>query len=115
MKPTITFDDFTKLELRIGEVITATMPDWSRKLLELTIDFGPEIGTRTIYSGVRAWYEPEDFVGKKFACLLNLPEKKMGEGVSQGMMLMADVVEGESPQPVLIPVDDAVSNGTVVR
>ncbi len=113
MKPTIDYTDFEKLELRIGEVVEATLPDWSRKLLELKVNFGPEIGQKTIFSGVRTWYTPEDFIGKKFAFIVNLAEKKMGSSVSQGMMLMADVLE--PAQPILMPVDSDVPNGTMVR
>jgi methionyl-tRNA synthetase len=115
MKPTITIDDFVKLELRIGEILTATEPEWSRKLLEFTVDFGAEIGTKTILSGVRQWYKPEDFLGKKFSFVINLAERKMGEGVSQGMMMMADAQINDELRPVILPVDNSLPNGTVLR
>ncbi len=110
MKPTIEYGDFDKLELRIGQVVAAIAPEWSRKLLQFTVDFGIEIGERTILSGVRQWYAPEDFLQKKFLFVVNLAERKMGEGVSQGMMMMAD---GE--KPIILPVDQNIPNGTIIR
>lgn len=110
MKPTIEYPDFDKLDIRVGKIIAATEPEWSRKLLEYTVDFGEKIGERKILSGVKEWYKPEDFVGKKYLFLVNLAEKKMGEGVSQGMMLMAD-----DGRPVALPVLADVSPGTIVR
>jgi methionine--tRNA ligase beta chain len=111
MKPIIQYTDFEKLEIRIGRIVTATAPEWSRKLLEFTVDFGEEIGERTIMSGVREWYAPEDFIGNSYQFIVNLAERKMGEGVSQGMMLMADSAD----KPVPIPVADTINAGTIVR
>lgn len=98
MKEIIEYGDFEKLDLRIGQVIEATVPDWSRKLIELRVSFGEKLGERTIFGGVRKWYSPEDFINKKFIFIVNLAERKMGEGVSQGMMLMAD--ENDKPRPI---------------
>lgn len=111
MKPTITYAEFDQLELRVGKVLTATAPDWSHKLMELTVDFGPEIGQRTILSGIRAWYEPAELIGQIFPFLINLAERKMGEGVSQGMMLMAD--QGETA--VILPLSDQLQPGAIIR
>lgn len=109
-KPEITYADFEKNDIRIGLIAKATAPDWSRKLIEFTVDFGPEIGTKTIFSGIKEWFEPEYFVGKHGVFIINLAERKMGEGVSQGMMLMAD---GEEPVPFFVP--NSVAPGTIVR
>ena len=54
----IEYADFAKLEIRIGKVVEATVPEWSEKLLQLTVDFGADVGTRTIFSGIKAWYSP---------------------------------------------------------
>lgn len=97
MKPTITFDQFVQMDLRTGKVIEAFNPEWSPKLIQLKVDFGPEIGQRSILTGVRQWYTPEDLLGRTFVFIINLAERKMGEAVSQGMMLMAD---GEKPVPM---------------
>lgn len=96
MKPTITIDDFAKLDLRVGTVINCEEKEGSEKLLRLTVDFGEE-GTRNILSGIKQWYKPEDIKGKQFVFVFNLaPRKMMGEE-SQGMILAAD---GEKPVPV---------------
>ena len=115
MKPIIEYPDFEKLELRIGKVVEASAPAWSNKLLAFMVDFGPEFGTRSILSGVRKWYQPEDFLNKKYVFVINLAERKMGEGVSQGMMIMADAVIGDELRPVIFPVDDAIPAGSQVR
>lgn len=111
MKNSITYPDFEKLDIRVGTVVSATLPDWSRKLIEMTVDFGEDLGLRTIFSGIRQWYQPEDVLEKQFAFLVNLEPKKMGESESQGMMLMADASE----QPVLTPIVTSVPNGTIIR
>ncbi|MFH2118733.1 MAG: methionine--tRNA ligase [Candidatus Paceibacterota bacterium] len=111
MKPVIEYSDFEKLDLRIGKVVAAVAPEWSEKLLQLTVDFGPEIGERNILAGIKQWYEPSQMVGKHYPFVINLAERKMGEGVSQGMMIMAD---GE-PQPVPFTVSEEVAPGTIVR
>lgn len=111
MKPSIEYSDFDKLELRIGKVIAAEAPEWSQKLLKFTVDFGPEIGEKTILSGVKQWYQPEDFIGKSFVFVVNLAERKMGEAVSQGMMLMAD----EEEKPSIFSVPEEIAIGSSVR
>jgi len=96
MKPIISFDDFVKLDIRVGEIISCSKKEGSVKLLRLTVDFGDE-GTRNILSGIAPWYTPEDLIGKQFIFILNLePRKIMGEE-SQGMILAA---EGSKPLPL---------------
>lgn len=112
MKSIIDYSDFEKLDMRVGKVISATVPEWSEKLIEYKVDFGSEIGEKTILSGIKEWYTPEDIIGKSFAFVINLAERKMGQSISQGMMLM---VVPESEKPILIEVDKAVLLGTVVR
>ena len=89
MKPIVTIDDFTKLDIRIGTILDCVEKEKSDKLLRLTVDFG-EDGIRNILSGIRAWYSPEDIKGRQFAFVLNLaPRSMMGEE-SQGMLLTVD-------------------------
>lgn len=108
MKPTIAFDDFAKLDLRIGTVVNCEEKEGSEKLLRLTVDFGEE-GTRTILSGIKKWYTPEDIKGKQFVFIVNLaPRKMMGEE-SQGMLLSAD---GEKPLPLII--SEQVTPGLII-
>ncbi len=110
-KDTIEFADFLKLDLRVGRVLTATIPDWSEKLIELKVDLGPEWGERTILAGVKDWVEPAELEGKNFIFLANLAEKKMGPAASQGMMLAAD----DGQRAVLLPVSDKLEPGTIIR
>jgi methionine--tRNA ligase beta chain len=108
MKPIISFDDFAKLDLRVGIVTACVKKEGSEKLLRLTVDFGEE-GTRTILSGIAPWYLPEDIINKQFIFILNLePRKIMGEE-SQGMILAA---EGEKPLP-LTPSEQTTAGATI--
>jgi methionyl-tRNA synthetase len=111
MKPVIEYPDFDKLDLRVGKVTAASAPEWSQKLLQFIVDLGPEIGEKVILSAIKEWYAPADFVGKHYVFIVNLAERKMGEGVSQGMMIMAD--GPEKPQP--FNVSKKILPGTVVR
>lgn len=89
MKPIITYEDFAKLDIRVGEVINCEEKEGSDKLLRLTVSFGEE-GTRNILSGIKQWYKPKDLIGKQFVFVFNLaPRRMMGEE-SEGMILAAD-------------------------
>jgi len=111
MKDTITLDDFIKLDVRIGEVIEAKNLADSKKLLELTVDFGEEVGTRTILAGMQKWYTPEDFIHKKFLFLVNLAPRKMAGSESQGMLMAAD----NDDKPILIEAPNDIPNGSMIR
>ncbi len=96
MKPLITFEDFDKLDLRVGTILNCEHKEGSNKLLRLTVDFGPE-GQRNILSGISQFYTPEQLIGKTFVFIINLePRKMMGE-FSEGMILAAD---GKVPLPL---------------
>ncbi len=110
MSEVIQFADFSKVEIRVGQIVAAEIPDWSNKLLQFTVNFGEELGQRTIFSGVKKWYAPEDFLQKKFLFVVNLAPKKMGEAVSQGMMLMMDAEE----RPELIALPESAPVGAAV-
>ncbi len=98
MKPVVAFDDFSKLDLRVGTILDCVEKEGSDKLLRLTVDFGEE-GKRNILSGIKQWYKLEALKGKQFVFILNLePRKIMGE-LSQGMLLAADGKNGK-PQPL---------------
>lgn len=99
----IIYDDFAKVELRVGLVTEVKIPEWSEKLLELTVDLGPELGMRTIFAGIKKWYEPAELVNKKFIFVANLAPRKMGPAVSQGMMLMVDAAD--KPLKIELPED----------
>lgn len=93
MKDSITFDDFTKMDIRVGEIKTAEKVEKADKLLKLTIDTGIDI--RTVVSGIAEHYKPEDIIGKKVSVLLNLAPRKIRGIESQGMILMAENAEGK--------------------
>ncbi len=111
MKPTITYPDFEKIDLRVGKIIAAIAPEWSEKLLQFTVDFGTEIGERTILSGIKKWYQPESFVGNNYVFVVNLAERKMGESASQGMLIMVDSAE----KPIIFTAPVESQPGEVVR
>ena len=92
-KPEISYDDFAKLELRIGEIIACEEVPKSKKLLKETIRIGNE--TRTVLSGIKHWYKPEDMVGKKVMVVCNLAPRKIAGIESQGMVLAAESPDGE--------------------
>ena len=96
MKPLITYDDFAKMDFRVGFVTKCERKEDADKLLRLTVDFGEEEGTRTILSSLYPAYQPEDLQGKQFIFVINLePRKFLGE-LSHGMILCAD---GSRPEP----------------
>lgn len=86
----ITFQQWAQADIRLGHITAATLPEWSNKLIQLTVNFGPELGERTIFTAMRSWKTPEDFIGKQSLFLCNLPPKKMGDAVSEGMILALD-------------------------
>lgn len=113
MTDTITFNDFLKLDLRVGTILTVSVPEWSEKLLELRVDFGSEIGERTILAGIRKWYQPEQLEGKQSLFIVNLPARKMGEGVSEGMLLAADAQGADDKdEPVVLLFDSLAPAGS---
>ena len=88
---TITIDDFTKVDMRVGKVVEAANFEKSEKLIRLVIDVGPEIGKRTVFTGVRPFgFTPEDFLGKQFFIVVNLASRKMLGEESQGMILAVE-------------------------
>lgn len=109
MKDLVNFSEFSRLDLRIGEIIGAMVPEESETLVKLTVDFGDE-GKRIIFAGIKKWYEPEELVGTRSVFVLNLKPKKTPFGDSEGMLLVA----GEE-QAYLLSVPDEVEIGTSLR
>jgi methionyl-tRNA synthetase len=91
-KPEITIDDFAKLELRVGKILHCEQHPKADKLLVLKVKVGPE--ERTIVSGIRQWYKPEELVGKKVIIVANLKPVKLRGIESQGMILSAEDKDG---------------------
>ena len=88
LAPTISIDDFAKIDLRIARIVKAETVDGSDKLLRLTLDVG-EGRTRNVFSGIRSAYKPEDLEGKLTVMVANLAPRKMKFGISEGMVLAA--------------------------
>ena len=86
--PTIEFDDFAKVDLRIVKIVKAEHVEGADKLLQLTLDLGDGT-TRNVFAGIKAAYKPEDLVGKLTVMVANLAPRKMKFGVSEGMVLAA--------------------------
>jgi len=107
--PTITIDDFAKIDLRIALIIDCEAVEGSVKLLRLTLDVG-EGKTRNVFSGIASAYKPEDLIGKHTVMVANLAPRKMKFGISEGMVLAASHGD-EKAQPgiyVLEPMPGAL-------
>ena len=92
-KETIDFEDFTKLDIRIGTIIEAEKVAKTKKLLKLKVDVG--IDVRTIVSGIAETFSPEDVIGQQVAVLVNLAPRKIRGVESNGMILMTDTPDGK--------------------
>jgi methionyl-tRNA synthetase len=86
--PTISIDDFAKIDLRIAQIVQCEAVEGSTKLLRLTLDVG-EGKHRNVFSGIASVYKPNDLVGKLTVMVANLAPRKMKFGVSEGMVLAA--------------------------
>ncbi|OPF62224.1 methionine--tRNA ligase [Hydrogenophaga sp. H7] len=95
--PTISIDDFAKVDLRIAQIVKCEAVEGSTKLLRLTLDVG-EGKTRNVFSGIASMYKPEDLEGKLTVMVANLAPRKMKFGVSEGMVLAASHAD-EKAQP----------------
>ena len=93
VKPEIVFDDFAKIDLRVGTIVAASKVEKADKLLQLSVDLGFE--TRTIVSGIAQHFEPASIVGKQVTVVVNLAPRKMRGIESNGMILMAEDANGK--------------------
>ena len=105
----ITFDDFKKLDIRIGKILAAEKVEGTDKLLKLEIDFGIE--KRELVAGIAGIYQPDQVIGKEIPVLMNLEPRTIRGIVSNGMILAADV-EGK---PVLMHPDNDIPPGSIIR
>ncbi|MBO0858653.1 MAG: methionine--tRNA ligase [Chloracidobacterium sp.] len=108
----ITIGDFAKVELRVGQILTAERVPKSDKLLKFTIDLG-EAEPRQILAGIAQYYEPEKLIGRKVIVVANLETKKLRGLESQGMILAASI--GEEGRPVLAGFLEEVPNGAKLK
>ena len=109
LKPEITIDDFAKLDLRVGEIISAEKAENSRKLLIFKVKCGSSV--RQIVSGIAKYYKPEDMVGKKVIFVANLKTAVLGGHESQGMILAAEDDQGTLS---MLTTDKPLKSGSTV-
>lgn len=123
MDKNISYDQFEAVNIRIGTVISAEVPEWSHWVMRLKVDLGEELGQKTCFSGIMKFFKVEDLVGKQFPFVVNLEPRKIGpeRELSECMMIMASPgddlpeEEAENIAPVLFRLQGKVKNGTKVR
>ena len=92
LKPEVEYDDFAKMQFAVGEIIACEAVPKSKKLLCSRVKIGDQV--RQIVSGIKAWYKPEEMVGKKVMVIVNLKPAKLAGILSEGMLLCAEDAEG---------------------
>lgn len=110
LKEEITFDDFSKTDIRTGTILHAEKVPKTKKLLKLQIDTG--IDQRTVVSGIAEYFSPDEIVGKQVCVLVNLAPRKLKGILSEGMILMAEDADGSL---TFVQPGKPVTNGSVVR
>lgn len=110
-KDSITFDDFSKLDMRVGTIIEAEKMAKAKKLLVLKVDTGLDV--RTIVSGIAESFSPEEIIGKKVTVLINLAPRALRGVDSEGMILMTENADGKLV--FLNPDEDGVGNGLTIN
>lgn len=109
LKSEIVFDDFAKIDLKVGTIVAAEKVEKADKLLKLSVDLGFE--TRTIVSGIALHYQPENIIGKQVVVVVNLAPRKMRGIESNGMILMAEDAAGKLH---FVSPETAINNGSAV-
>ena len=104
----ITFDDFKRLDIRIGRVISAERVEGTDKLLKLEIDLGTE--KRQLVAGIAEFFQSEQLIGKELPVLVNLEPRKLRGIESQGMVLAVDV----DGKPILLQPEEEVPPGSII-
>lgn len=107
VKDVISFAEYAKVEVRVGRIVEASVPHGSNKLIQFRVDFGDE--QRTIFSGIKEWYNPEELVGVKTLWVTNIPPKKTPFGESAGMLFACDDSEG---RPYIVRMAEEVPLGS---
>lgn len=112
LKSQIKYEDFAKLDVRVGTIVLAQEIANSEKLWRLEVDFG-ELGKKQILSGIKKWYSAEELTGLQALFVINLEPRQMMGLVSEGMILAVDC--GDGSRPVLVGPREKVVNGFGVK
>jgi len=110
MKDEINYEEFSKVDLRVGEIIKAEEVEGADKLLKLDVDIG-ELGKKEIFAGIKKFYNPDSLIGLKAIIVVNLKPKTMKFGTSSGMALAAD----SDGKIIIINADKSIINGSKVK
>ncbi len=109
--PTISIEDFNKIDLRVAKIVNAEHVEGAEKLLKLTLDIG-EATPRTVFAGIKSAYDPATLVGRMTVMVANLAPRKMKFGMSEGMVLAAS---GDAPGLYILSLDDGAQSGMRVK
>ncbi len=109
--PTISIEDFSKVDLRVARIANAEHVEGAEKLLKLTLDIGEE-NPRTVFAGIKSAYDPEKLKGRMTVMVANLAPRKMKFGMSEGMVLAAS---GETPGLFILSPDDGAQPGMRIK
>ncbi len=109
--PTISIDDFSKIDLRVAKIVNAEHVEGAEKLLKLTLDIG-EATPRTVFAGIKSVYDPEKLKGRMTVMVANLAPRKMKFGLSEGMVLAAS---GETPGLFILSPDEGAQPGMRIK
>ena len=112
IRPEITIDDFSKIDLRVAKVVDAQSVEGADKLIELQLDLDGQ--SRTVFAGIKNAYHPETLIGRHVVYVANLAPRKMRFGTSEGMILAASGIDDSSGVFVIQP-DSGAEPGMGVR
>jgi len=113
VKPEISFEDFSKLDLRVATVTAAEAHPNADRLLLIQLDDGTG-SPRQVCAGIKAWYEPESLVGRQVVIVANLAPRKLRGEMSEGMILAATSDDGGEETVVLVALDRPIATGSSV-
>ena len=106
---TISFDDFLKVDIRVGTITRAeSFPEARKPAVKLWVDFGPDLGEKKTSAQITRYYAPEDLAGRQVAAVVNFPPKQIGKFMSEILVLGFPDADGEV---VLLSVDHPVPDG----